>query len=77
MSNDWKSQAESCFDHLELANAMVPLTMPSVSCDAHTAASGITWPKESCDTLFQFSSPDEQDDAIDDAVTITWQQCWY
>ena len=59
------------FNHLDLRNKMVPLTMPSVLCDAHTGASSITGPKELCHILFQLSSPNEQNDAIDDAASIT------
>ena len=51
---------------------IVPLTMPSVSCDAQAGANSITWTKELCHTLFQLSSPNEQSGAIDDAVSITW-----
>ena len=56
---------------------MVPFIMPSVLCDAHTGANNITIPKETCVTLFKSLSPNEQNGAIDDAVSSTWWQCWY
>ena len=110
VSNDWKSQVASHFEHLELTNTMVLLMMPLVSCDSNTGitwpkiilqlasviltkqscvignaisvmwctgANSITWPEDSCDTLFQLSSPNEQNGAIYDVVSITWLQCWY
>ena len=36
------------FNCLDLMNAMVPLMMLLVLCDANTNANGITWPKRSC-----------------------------
>ena len=103
VSNDWKSDFASHFDHLELTNAVVLLMMPPVPWNANT---GITWPKkvmlhfvsiiltqqtnwcylqchqcpvmlalvlttscdqrDSCLTLFQMSSPNEENGAIDD-----------
>ena len=42
VSNNWKCQVTSCFDHLELTNGMLLLRMPSVSCDTTV---GITWSK--------------------------------
>ena len=55
---------------------MVSLIMPFFSCDAGTDAN-ITWPKELCHTLFQLSSSNEQNVAMDDEVSITWQQSLY
>ena len=72
-----KSHVSPCFNHLDLTDKMVLLTVPSVSYDACTGANSILWPKESCHTLFQLGSPNEQNDAIDDAVSITWQHCWF
>ena len=65
------------FSYLDLENKIVPLTMPTVSCDAHTDSNTFTWPKDWCHTLFQLSLPDEQNDVIYAAVSIMWQQCWY
>ena len=80
LSNEWKSvtlashdqmgHVASCLNHLDLANKLVTLTMLPVSCASETDASSITWPKESCHILFQLSSPNEQNDAIDDAVSM-------
>ena len=52
--------------HVTPRNAMVVLIMPSVACDAST---GIAWPKELCFTLFQASSPDKQNVAIDSDIS--------
>ena len=41
VSHDPKSYVEPHFNHLDLRNAVVPLTMPSVSCDADAGANGI------------------------------------
>ena len=71
-----KNNLSPCFNHVGLANKMVPLIMPSVSCDAHPGPNSITWPQESCDTLFQLSSPNGQGDAIENTV-ITWQHYWF
>ena len=65
-----------CFNHLDLANKMVSLTMPSVLCDAHIVPAA-SHSQELCHTLFQLSSPNEFYYPTDDAVFITWQQCWY
>ena len=45
---------------------MVPLTIPSVSCDDYTSANSITWLKGACHTSFQLSLHNEQNAAIDD-----------
>ena len=37
----------------------------------------ITWPEESCHTLFQLSPPNGQNVAIDNAISITQHQCWH
>ena len=73
VSKDWKSPVASLY-HVEVRNTMVVLMMPSVWYDTNT---GITWLTESCHNLFQMSSPNEQNGAIDDLVRITWQQFWY
>ena len=67
------------FNHLDLINRMMSLTMPSVSWGAYTGANSITWWKESCHTLFQLPSPNEQNEAIGDTVIITCclMQCQY
>ena len=54
VSNDWKSHVRSHFNHYGTANAVVLLTMPSVSCYANTS---ITWPNMLCCTLFQVPWP--------------------
>ena len=43
--HDQKSHVAPHFNYLNLRNRMVPLIMPSASCDAHASANGITWPK--------------------------------
>ena len=58
-SHDHKSHVVSCFNYHDLTNKVASLTMPSIRC---------------C-TLFQLSSPNEQNGVTDDV--ITWQQCWY
>ena len=72
-----KSHVALCFSHLHLIKKIVPLTISSVGCDANTGAKNITWLREPCHTLFELSSPNEQNGAINDVVSITWQQCWY
>ena len=59
-----KSHVWPCFNHPDMTNKIVPLTMSSVSYAACTGANSITSP-ESCHTLFKLCSPDEQNDAID------------
>ena len=39
-----ESHVWACFNHFDLANKMVSLTVLSVSCDAVTGANSITWP---------------------------------
>ena len=56
----YQCHVQPCFNHLDLTKKMVPLTMPTVSCGAHTSTSSITGPKESCNTLFQLSSPSKK-----------------
>ena len=63
------------FQSSDLAKKVVPLTIPLGVYDARIGPNGITWSRE-CLNLFKFSSANEQNDAIDDAVSITWQQCW-
>ena len=64
------------FNHLKLTNKMVPLTVPSVSC--HTGLmQTASHDQKSHHTLFHLASPNEQNNAIDDAVSIIWQQGWY
>ena len=72
--HDHKCHVAPCFNHLDLTNKMVSLTMPAVLYDVLIGANSITSPIESCFTLFQLSSPNEQNDATDNAVSITWQQ---
>ena len=43
------------FNCLDIRNVMVPLTIPSASCDPGADAYGVTWPKKSCCTSFWFS----------------------
>ena len=40
------------FNHLDPRNAMVPLMIMLVSCNASGSTSGVTWPKKSCCTSF-------------------------
>ena len=49
-----KENLQHHFDHLNMRNLMMLLTMPSASCDADAGpgANGVTWPKKSCCTLF-------------------------
>ena len=49
-----------CFNHLDQTKIMKSLGVPSVLCDAHTDANSTTWPKESCQMLFQLTSHDEK-----------------
>ena len=51
MSKDWKGNVAPCFNHLDLANKVVPLTVPTVSSDAKTGASSITCHKLSMSHL--------------------------
>ena len=57
------------FDHFDLWKSMMPLMMPSLSCDADASTSGITWPKML--QLFKSSWPQECNDAIGICYTIT------
>ena len=45
------------FNHLELANTAVPMTMPLASHDTNANTKCITWPKYWCWTSFQLSCP--------------------
>ena len=65
------------FNYLHLANKMGLLTVSSVSCDPCTDANIIILSKISCHNVLQLSTPNEQNDAIDDAVSTIWQQFWY
>ena len=65
------------FDHLDLTNAMLPLMMSSVSYDANTGTSSITCPRKSGQIFFQWPSPIKHNDAIYDAISITWHQWWH
>ena len=49
LASHQKSHVAPCFNHLYVANKMVPLTMLSVSIDDDTGVSSIIWPKTSCD----------------------------
>ena len=55
------------FNHLELRNVMVSLTIPSVSHD--TKANGVTWWKNPCCTSLHWNG------AIIHAVSIIWPWC--
>ena len=44
-SHEQKSYVMPHFNHLDLRNAMVPLTIISALCDASASSNGITWPK--------------------------------
>ena len=41
-SHDQKSHVAPHFDHLDLGNAMLPLTMSLASCDVSTGTNGVT-----------------------------------
>ena len=56
-----KCQVAPCFNHLDLRNNMVPLTVQWVLYHI----------------LFQMSLPSEQNGTIDNTVSVTWQQHWY
>ena len=71
-SHDQKSHAASLFDHIYPANGMLLLMMLSTSYDTDTSIHSITWPKQLCFTLFQFSWPHEHSGFIDSAIYITW-----
>ena len=51
-SHEQKGHVSSCFNPLDLNKKTVPMTMPSVPCDACTGTNSIMWPKESCHTIF-------------------------
>ena len=55
--HDQKCHFTPHFDHLDIMNAMVLLTIPSESYDVE--ASGVAWPKKSCCTSFWSSWPKE------------------
>ena len=65
-----------CFDHLHLTSAKVPLTMLSASYDADAVASGITWLKKSCGTLFQLLWHNRYNGAIDEVIALL-HVCWW
>ena len=44
-SHDQNSYVAPCFDHLDIINEVVLLTMPLASCNVTTGATGITWLK--------------------------------
>ena len=78
MSNEWKSQVASCFDHLALTNTMVILMVPSVSCDANTCMSQT---KKSCphfnhlkviNKMMPLTMPSVSGYAHTEASSITW-----
>ena len=74
----WPKRAcYTCLNHLDLANKRVPLTMLSLSCDACIGASNITGPRVIATPCFSCFFPNEQNDTIHNAVSITWQQSWY
>ena len=64
------------FDHLELWNTSLPLTMLSASHGANCITKCITWPKKSCCFSFHFSWLNKYNGAIDDSIGITWCWCW-
>ena len=51
-SHDQRGHVANHFDCLDLMNAMVPLMMPSVSCDANASVNGVRWPKSNVSTSF-------------------------
>ena len=59
------------FESYEPINRMVPLTMPSVACDAYTVPTA-SYDQESCETLFLLSSSNKPNSVLDAAVNITW-----
>ena len=69
--HDHKGHLVCHFDHLDIRNVMVLLTMPSASCDADAGANGVTLPKRSCCTSFYSSWPKECNGIINNAVCIT------
>ena len=68
VSNDWRVMLHLNFDHLELANAMVLLMMPSVLCHA---TSGIIW------WVFQVSPCFNHLDLTKKTVLVTMPQVLY
>ena len=64
-----KSYIALCFNYLDLTNKMVPWTMPW---HCHVMLTQVLTASQLCHTLFQLSSPYEQNDAFGDAITITW-----
>ena len=45
LSDEQKNHVTHNFDHLDVRNIMVPLIIPSESCDVDTGANGVTCPK--------------------------------
>ena len=45
-SHDQECHISPCFNHFDLTNKMVPVTVPSVSFDVSTDADSIIWPRE-------------------------------
>ena len=72
-----KSHAALCFNCLDLTKAMVLLTTLSMSCVGNADVNGTALQNSSCCTSLQLSWPYECSDAIDNAIGITWWQCWY
>ena len=63
------------FDHLDVSNAMVPLTISFTSHDVDAGANCVTSPKKSYYMSFQSSWAKECIGVIDDTIGITWNQC--
>ena len=67
-----ESYAVLHFYHIDLRNAMMPLT----STDTDTGTNGITWPEDSvCDSLWSCGHK-VCNGTIDNAISIMWCWCW-
>ena len=71
-SHDQKSKVAPHYSHLDLRNAVVPLTVLLAS--GGTSANGVTWPQKSCCNSFISSLPEKCNGIIDYIVNITWYQ---
>ena len=76
ISHDQNGHDAPCFIHLDLnkQNDVIDCHRYCVMLALVSTAS--LHQKESCHTLFQLLHIPEQNGAIDDTVSITWQQCW-
>ena len=59
------SHVANYFNHLNLRNSVVLLTMPLASCYTNASNNDITWPENSCSTSFLSSWPKEWIGATD------------